>query len=156
MFLSRLTLSRAPSAAALDALLNPLGAARLDAHHRLLWSLFSDGPDRLRDFLWREEGRGMFLTPSARPPLAQREGADWLAGQGVRAGFRLIGAKVSDYATVALSGFRGRRKGQLQFGILEMTGLLEVTDPAALLARLAQGFGRAKAFGCGLMLVRRG
>jgi len=44
MYLSRLTLSRAPSAAALDA------------HHRLLWSLFSDDPDRRRDFLWREEG----------------------------------------------------------------------------------------------------
>lgn len=98
----------------------------------------------------------MFLRLSARPPLAQREGADWLAGQGVRAGFRLIGAEVSDYATVALPGFRGRRKGQLQFGILEMAGLLEVADPAALLARLAQGFGRAKAFGCGLMQVRRG
>jgi len=36
-----------------------------------------------------------------------------------------------------------------------MTGALEIADPAAFLARLAQGFGRAKAFGCGLMLIRR-
>ena len=216
LYLSRLTLSRAPAAAALDALLNPEGAARLVAHHRLLWSLFTDGPDRRRDFLWREEGRGVFLTLSARPPLAhdlfeppqvqdfapklaagdrltfalrvnatrdragagrvdvvmhalhgiedraaarmpvaQREGAAWLAGQGARNGFRLIGAEVGDYTTVTLPGFRGKRKGQPQFGILEMTGLLEVTDPAELIARLGQGFGRAKAFGCGLMLVRR-
>ena len=33
--------------------------------------------------------------------------------------------------------------------------LIEVTDPPAFLARLAAGFGRAKAFGCGLMLIRR-
>lgn len=219
LYLSRLTLSRTPAAAALDALLNPEDKdARLDAHHRLLWSLFTDGPDRRRDFLWRDEGKGVFLTLSARPPqandlfeapqvqdfapalapgdrlafalrvnatrdragagrvdvvmdalhalppedragarmaLAQREGAAWLAGQGARSGFRLIRVEVGDYATVTLPGYRGTRKGQPQFGILEMTGLLEVTDPAALVARLGQGFGRAKAFGCGLMLVRR-
>lgn len=218
LYLSRLTLSKAPAAVALDALLNPGGAARLDAHHRLLWSLFADGPDRKRDFLWREEGGGVFLTLSARPParhdlfetpqvqdfapvlapgdrlafalrvnatrdragvgrvdvvmdalhalppedragarmvLAQREGAEWLAGQGARHGFRLLGAEVSDYSAVVLPGFRGRRKGQPQFGILEMAGLLEVVDPAAFVTRLGQGFGRAKAFGCGLMLVRR-
>lgn len=220
LYLSRLTLSLAPAAAALDALLNPKdGGARLDAHHRLLWSLFTDGPDRRRDFLWRDEGKGVFLTLSARPPLAhdlfevpqvqpfapalakgdrlafalrvnatrdragagrvdvvmdalhalppgdrsqarmalaQREGVAWLAGQGARNGFRLIAADVADYSAVTLPGFRGKRKGQPQFGVLEMAGLLEVTDPAALIARLGQGFGRAKAFGCGLMLVRRG
>ncbi|WP_243641924.1 type I-E CRISPR-associated protein Cas6/Cse3/CasE [Rhodovulum steppense] len=44
---------------------------------------------------------------------------------------------------------------QPQFGILDLEGRIEVTDPEALLARLARGFGRAKAFGCGLMLIRR-
>jgi CRISPR system Cascade subunit CasE len=219
LYLSRLTLSKAPAAAALDVLLNPAdAAARRDAHHRLLWTVFSDGPDRRRDFLWREEGRGVFLTLSARPPvshdlfeapqvqefapvlapgarlafalrvnatrdrvglgrvdvvmdalhqvpiedraaarmaLAQREGSAWLAGQGERAGYRLLGAQVSDYSAVTLPGFRSRRKGQPQFGILEMAGVLDVVDPAVFVQRLGLGFGRAKAFGCGLMLVRR-
>lgn len=219
LFLSRLRLSREPSARALDAILNPEAPGpRLDAHHRLLWAAFADTPDRRRDFLWREEQAGEFLTLSARPPapgdlfeapevkdfapqlapgdrlafalranatrdrkgvgrvdvvmdalhvlpkgdrapermaLAQREGAAWLARQGEAAGFRLIGAEVGDYSVAALPGHRGRRRGQPQFGILDMTGALEVTSPAAFLARLARGFGRARAFGCGLMLIRR-
>jgi CRISPR system Cascade subunit CasE len=39
--------------------------------------------------------------------------------------------------------------------MLEMTGRLEVNEPEAFLSHLSQGFGRAKAFGCGLMLIRR-
>lgn len=219
LYLSRLRLSRTASAKALDAILNPAEPGpRLDAHHRLLWAAFADSPDRRRDFLWREERAGEFLTLSARPPapsdlfeaaevkdfaprlgtgdrlafalranatrdrkdvgrvdvvmdalhavpkgsraperaaLAQREGAAWLTRQGEITGFRLIGVEVGDYSVAALPGYRGKRMGQPQFGILDMTGTLEVTDPAAFLARLAQGFGRAKAFGCGLMLIRR-
>jgi CRISPR system Cascade subunit CasE len=41
------------------------------------------------------------------------------------------------------------------FGVLDISGVLEVRDPARFLARLIQGFGRARAFGCGLMLIRR-
>lgn len=219
LYLSRLRLSRAPSARALDAILNPgEPGPRLDAHHRLLWAVFSDGPERRRDFLWREEKAGEFMTLSARPParselfdepdvkpfapqlaagerlafalranatrerkdagrvdvvmdalhalpkgsrasermaLAQREGSAWLARQGEAAGFRPLGVEVGDYSVVALPGHRGRRRGQPQFGILDMTGIVEVSDPPAFLARLAQGFGRARAFGCGLMLIRR-
>lgn len=219
LYLSRLRLSRQPSARALDAILNPAEPGlRLDAHHRLLWAAFADGPDRTRDFLWREERAGEFLTLSARPPAArdlfetpevkdfapalkpgdrlafalranatrdrkgvgrvdvvmdalhplpkgtrapermaaaQREGAAWLARQSETAGFRLIGAAVEDYSVTALPHHRGKRERQPQFGILDMTGTIEVSDPGAVLARLAQGFGRAKAFGCGLMLIRR-
>ena len=219
VYLSRLSLSRIPSARALSSLLNPEDPARrMDAHHKLLWAAFSDGPDRQRDFLWREDSAGVFFTLSARPPLAsdlfdppevkefapvlgvgdklafslranatrarkgvgrvdvvmdalhglpsgeraegrmawaQSAGKEWLVGQGARAGFSLSHADVGDYSTVTLPGFRGPRKGQPQFGVLDITGVLEVTDPTAFLAQLVQGFGRAKAYGCGLMLIRR-
>lgn len=219
LYLSRLTLSRSPSVKALSSLLNPDDPARrMDAHHKLLWAAFSDGPDRQRDFLWREDSAGVFFILSARPPLAsdlfdpsevktfspalvagdqlaftlranptrarkgvgrvdvvmdalhglpsgdraktrmiaaQTAGTEWLTRQGARAGFRLVAIEVGDYATVTLPGHRGPRKGQPQFGVLDMTGVLEVTDPAAFTAQLAQGFGRAKAYGCGLMLIRR-
>ena len=36
-----------------------------------------------------------------------------------------------------------------------LRGALEVTDDERFLARVLAGFGRAKAFGCGLMLLRR-
>lgn len=218
LYLSRLRLSQNPSVQALDALLNPEGqGARADAHHRLIWAAFADAPDRRRDFLWREDGKGSFFTLSARPPLAsdlfdadvkpfapvlqagdrlaftlranatrdrkglgrvdvvmdalhgiapeeradqrmavaQREGAAWLVRQGEGAGFRVVQVDVGDYSVAALPGHKGKRKGQPQFGILEMSGVVQVTDPAVFLAQLARGFGRARSFGCGLMLIRR-
>jgi len=90
-----------------------------------------------------------------RMDIAQQEGAAWLARQGEAGGFRVIKADVSDYSVAALPDYRGKRKGQPQFGILDLTGVIEVIDPAAFLRKLASGFGRARAFGCGLMLVRR-
>lgn len=219
LYLSRLRIAANPSTQALSRLISPDDAgARRGAHHRLIWAAFADHAERKRDFLWREEGRGRFLTLSARPPLAidlfeppdtkpfsprlaagdrlafrlranatrsrkgagrvdvvmdalhalpqeeraaaraetaQREGVAWLERQGAEAGFRLLECTVETYTTETLPEYRGPRKGAPRFGILETTGLLEVTDPDRFLARLAQGFGRAKAFGCGLMLIRR-
>lgn len=220
LYLSRIRLSRSPSAQALSGLLMPSEAGpRRSAHHRLLWAAFADGPDRRRDFLWREEHDGTFLTLSERPPqpmdlfaphevreyapvlapgerldfvlranatrtrregnrrvdvvmdalhglpggargpermaAASREGAAWLARQGEAAGFKVVTAAAGDYSTVALPDHRGPRKGQPQFGILDLEGRIEVTDAVAFLAQLGRGFGRAKAFGCGLMLIRR-
>lgn len=229
LFFSSIRLSRAPAAQALAPLLAPANpAARRSAQHNLLWAVFADGPDRCRDFLWRDEGGGSFLTLSARPPaqtdlfephqvreftpdmapgdkldfqlrcnatrtkriladvkardargprvdvvmdalrafpkseranermrLASDEGRAWLMRQGEKAGFHVVTAEAGDYSTEVLSGHRGPRKDQPQFGILDLTGRIEIADPAAFLVQLSQGFGRAKAFGCGLMLIRR-
>jgi CRISPR system Cascade subunit CasE len=219
LYLSRIRLSRNPSAQALAGLLSPPDAGpRRSAQHKLLWTVFADGPDRRRDFLWREERENEFLVLSERRPqpmdlfephevkdfapqlvagaqldftlranatrakrggqrvdvvmdtlhalpkgaragermaTAAREGRAWLERQGAAAGFEILALEVGDYATELLPGYRGPRKGQPQFGILDMSGRIRVTDPAVFLARLARGFGRAKAFGCGLMLIRR-
>lgn len=89
---------------------------------------------------------------AVRLELAQQAGRQWLEGQGARAGFRLLGAEATAYRVAEPPG-QGRRRPR--FGILDLEGHLALTDPGAFLARLAQGFGRAKAFGCGLMLIRR-
>jgi CRISPR system Cascade subunit CasE len=84
-----------------------------------------------------------------RMDLAQSAGRAWLEGQGTRAGFAVEDADVSAYRVVET-----RKRGP-RFGVIDLEGVIALTDPAAFLARLAQGFGRAKAFGCGLMLIRR-
>jgi CRISPR system Cascade subunit CasE len=217
MYLGKLEISRSPSAQALSSLISPEAeGARIVARHKLLWAAFSDGPDRTRDFLWREERDGVFFTLSSRPPvqidlfapievkpfapdlavgdklsfalranatrmkrggarvdvvmdalhglaaaerareaIAQREGAEWLARQGEKAGFVPRTVVVQGYSVQVLAGYRGPRRGQRQFGVLNMVGVLEITNPAAFLAQLTKGFGRAKAFGCGLMMIRR-
>lgn len=223
LLLSRIALRRdAPTAALAPLLLPSDGQARTAASHHLVWALFSDGPDRRRDFLWREEAPGRFLALSDRPPnplhdlfeidskdfapalsagdrlgfalranavvarkaegakrgvrhdvvmdalhavpkgaarQAQRPeaviqaGRAWLARQGEADGF-------SPDAEVAVDGYetiRIPRAGlpPIRFGRLDFEGALTVTDPTRFLASLAQGFGRARAFGCGLMLIRR-
>ena len=56
---------------------------------------------------------------------------------------------------MALPDHRGPRRDQPQFGVLDMSGVVRVEEPALFLERIAQGFGRAKSFGHGLMLIRR-
>jgi CRISPR system Cascade subunit CasE len=69
LYFSRIRLSLSPSAQALAGLLAPSEPGpRSSAQHKLLWAAFSDGPDRRRDFLWREDHDGTFLTLSVRPP----------------------------------------------------------------------------------------
>lgn len=113
----------------------------------------------------REKKRHIDLVMDALPPKGERAEARadvaqsvaerWLQGQGERNGFITGRVICSDYTVSVLPGHTGKRKGQPQFGIFDLTGILTVTDPASFLTRLAAGFGRAKAFGCGLMLIRR-
>src|SRR5680860_1668934 len=75
LYLSRLTLRNDPQSRALSGLIDPPERAHaqgrgqvLDAHHRLIWSAFADSSNRTRDFLWRSEGGGRFMTLSKRAP----------------------------------------------------------------------------------------
>lgn len=43
---------------------------------------------------------------------------------------------------------------QVQFSSVDFQGLLTVDDPDKFLSQYEKGFGRAKALGCGLMLIR--
>nr|WP_314266952.1 type I-E CRISPR-associated protein Cas6/Cse3/CasE [uncultured Moellerella sp.] len=48
-----------------------------------------------------------------------------------------------------------KKSGQLiQFSTIDYQGILTVTDTNKFLSQYSQGFGRAKAFGCGLMLIK--
>ena len=44
----------------------------------------------------------------------------------------------------------------IQFSSVDYTGMLTVTDPGLFLQRLSQGYGKSRAFGCGLMLIKPG
>lgn len=94
---------------------------------------------------------------SMRTEIAETAGRKWLEKQSTSSGFRLVDREcasvVSSYRTLRLD--RDRRGAPGQLGILDFEGVVTVTDPAALIAAIARGFGRAKAFGCGLMLLRR-
>lgn len=46
-------------------------AARMGVYeeHQAFWDVFSDGPERKRDFLYRGQGNGRYLAVSSRPPF---------------------------------------------------------------------------------------
>jgi CRISPR system Cascade subunit CasE len=50
---------------------------------------------------------------------------------------------------------RGKNQQKLSVGVLDLQGQLEVSNPESFVDSINQGFGRAKAFGCGLMLIKR-
>ena len=220
LWLTRARMRDDASLAALGPVLLPQDDdARADMAHRLVWSLFADDPDRRRDFLYREEKPGDFLTLSGRKPnedaalfhveprefkphlvtgdrlqfrlranptiargdsgtrtkrsdvvmdalkplstrergeqraeIVQREGEAWLRRQGERNGFAVL--------EVQADGYRQRRiprpaQPPIRLSLIEFEGILEIIEPDTFLARLPQGFGRGRAFGCGLMLIRR-
>lgn len=75
---------------------------------------------------------------------------DWLSGLGASGGYRL------EY--VAVEGYRQQRvrrpEGTAMISIADVSGVLTVTDAAAFASRVRDGFGTARAWGCGLMLTR--
>jgi CRISPR system Cascade subunit CasE len=235
LLLSRARLRRDVPAAALWHELAPDDDdRRMQASHRLVWTLFADAADRTRDFLWREADPGTFFLLSNRAPEdrhnlfeidppkefapqlragdalrfslranatvarkpqsatgertrgkpsdvvmdalyrlpkgreraeARRDaisaaGHAWLSARGAKNGFRLLEVDAQSGASVScVTGYRvmrlDDRNERMHIGILDYDGVLVVEDPSRFTDAIAQGFGRAKAFGCGLMLVRR-
>ena len=114
--------------------------------------------DLVMDALHKTPGQSALGTdriserPSLRMNLADQVATDWLAAQGARGGFVLERVRVEDYSVRQLSR---AGKGRVTFGMLDLRGILSVKEPDTFLATLGNGLGRARAFGCGLMLIRR-
>jgi CRISPR system Cascade subunit CasE len=50
--------------------------------------------------------------------------------------------------------FRGKGGNRISFSSIDCSGCLTVTDTARFESALMKGVGPAKAFGCGLLLIR--
>lgn len=91
--------------------------------------------------------------------LRQTRGAEalsiWWRAQGERHGFVPQHTEMMDYRTVPLRRRRARAALPVEIGVARLAGVLAVTDPEAFARKVASGFGRAKAFGNGLLLLRR-
>ena len=194
--------------------------------HQALWEVFSDGPKRKRDFLYRETDPGVFLTVSSREPgprpqlvavdtkpyaprlragervlfslrvnpvrktrdehgrqvrhdivqdvrkrlmaegavgkalptrleLAERTAGAWLAARRDALGLE-VDADTLMVEAYDNQRFRKERGGPMVVvSTLDLRGFATVADPEALRGALFKGIGPAKAFGCGLLLVRR-
>ena len=99
-----------------------------------------------------------------RNAAIRHSGIEWLIRQGHHNGFEINAGEVEvgNYqrheVTRTRSAARRRRDepGRPRYATLDFEGVLRVVDPARLMQAVAQGFGSSRAYGCGLMLLRRG
>jgi len=97
-------------------------------------------------------------------------GLRWLNAKAERAGFEVSSvAEAEDdgmsfgeeaRSPIRIDGYRQHRVPRpggspIRFSTLDFEGVLVVRDPARFIEQVKVGFGPQKAFGCGLMLLRR-
>jgi len=80
-------------------------------------------------------------------------GRSWLERTGAKNGFALKELQRAEYEQIKFVK-KGQRRN-VRLTALDLEGLLEVTDADVFKQALVQGLGRGKAFGLGLLLVRR-
>lgn len=87
--------------------------------------------------------------------LVQESCTHWLDRRAEACGFRLVDAE--DGKQLRVDGYLQHRadKKDIRFSTVDFSGVLEVLNPGLFAKSLFQGIGKAKAFGCGLMLIRR-
>jgi len=100
------------------------------------------------DEKWRLKREG---TSARTTDIIQYAGERWLREQAERSGVRIEWVRVENYRKHEFQC----RASKVQYATCDYHGMLTVQDPDALLHVLRRGLGRAKAFGCGMMMIRR-
>jgi CRISPR system Cascade subunit CasE len=119
-----------------------------------------DGKKQRHDVVMHEKKRiGYKQMPKKERPLLQKLVQDscikWLDVRAPGKGFSLeIGTVIAD----GYQQHQSRAKNQKQsirYSTVDFQGVLTIADPELFRSTLFSGIGKSKAFGCGLMLVRR-
>ena len=115
-----------------------------------------DGKSRRHDVVMDAKHRHRQAKPDVpvnMPELVQAEGFQWLERRAERYGFSV------NKASVCVESYdqhkSAKKDKRISYSTLDMTGVVTVESPILFAQALMDGIGPAKAFGCGLMLVRR-
>jgi CRISPR system Cascade subunit CasE len=122
---------------------------RPSAGQRLAFLLTANPIKNVKD-LQLEHKPGKQRDTCRVPLIREEEQRDWLARK-LDGSAQIEAVSVLPHQPIFFR--RGNRAGKLMTVTFE--GVLQVKDPSALVNLLLNGIGPAKAFGCGLMLVRR-
>ncbi|HHT0250318.1 TPA: type I-E CRISPR-associated protein Cas6/Cse3/CasE [Raoultella ornithinolytica] len=87
-------------------------------------------------------------------PYQQKAALEWLSHQGEQNGFFLHKVSVDAYRQQQIR--REKSRQIIQFSSVDYSGLLVVSDPEIFLQRLVRGYGKSRAFGCGMMMIKPG
>lgn len=124
---------------------NPTVARKNDDEKR------SKRHDVLMDAKWHARQRGQDSLREIREAM-DASAEQWLIRRSEAWGFTLE-------KPPQLSGYRQhqwqRKQRQIRFSSVDYEGVITVTEPQRLRAALFEGVGRSRAFGCGMLMVRR-
>jgi CRISPR system Cascade subunit CasE len=120
------------------------------AHGQRLAFLLTANPVKTIIDAQRETKSGKSSEKCRVPLIHESEQREWLKRKLIGAG-EFEGVNVVPHAPVFFR--KGNRGGKIVMVTFE--GVLRVNEPGTLIAYLENGIGPAKAFGCGLLLVRR-
>lgn len=89
------------------------------------------------------------LEHYSQAELEQLAGERWLNQRAANSGFRVH--------SVIAQGYQQHhfKKRQIKISTLDFEGVLEVTEPELFMQKIYAGLGRSKAFGCGLLMIKR-
>ncbi|EAQ9982479.1 type I-E CRISPR-associated protein Cas6/Cse3/CasE [Salmonella enterica] len=109
-----------------------------------------------RHDLLMEAKRQVKTQPDSRDiwTYQQQAALEWLSRQGEQNGFSLREASVDAYRQQQIR--REKSRQMIQFSSVDYAGVLVVKNPVLFLQRLVQGYGKSRAFGCGMMLIKPG
>ncbi|HCS9545673.1 TPA: type I-E CRISPR-associated protein Cas6/Cse3/CasE [Salmonella enterica subsp. diarizonae serovar 61:r:z53] len=109
-----------------------------------------------RHDLLMEAKRQVKTQPDSRDiwTYQQQAALEWLSRQGEQNGFSLREASVDAYRQQQIR--REKSRQMIQFSSVDYAGVLVVNNPVLFLQRLVQGYGKSRAFGCGMMLIKPG
>ncbi|HVT43422.1 MAG TPA: type I-E CRISPR-associated protein Cas6/Cse3/CasE [Thermoanaerobaculia bacterium] len=141
-------------------------APKLSAGDRLIFSLRAnptrrktDGPgkgkrhDVVMDAKFAARTSGGERKPFTE--LVETTCIDWLSSRAAACGFGFAEGDVRTDGYRPVRFPRGRRHADASVTTVDFEGRITVKDPSCFLESVTQGIGPAKAFGCGLMLIRR-
>ena len=94
---------------------------------------------------WQDEDKPALYV------LVREACGTWLRARALRLGFEV------DEEGLAVDGYQkhSEKDGRVSFSTVDFSGELTVIDSSAFAVTLRDGIGHSKAFGCGLLLVRR-
>lgn len=112
--------------------------------------------DVVMDLKYRNNYRK--IPESERPSMTQlieEGGRKWLSTRAERNGFCFLDEEVRIEGYQQYQAAKRGRNTPIQYSTLDFAGLLTVEDTSLFQFALSNGIGPAKAFGCGLLMLRR-
>lgn len=119
-----------------------------------------DGKKKRHDVVMHEKKRIGFKTlpQSERPALqeiVQTSCLQWLFKRAESNGFAISPEQILVDGYQRHESLAKRQKHPVKYSTVDFQGTLTVTDPELFKKILMNGMGKSKAFGCGLLLIRR-